>query len=74
MDNRLTKIFEDITGKTPTEKTTFDELEMDSLDIADMSFRIEDTYGITFPNDFRMAITGNTTVQDVINILPKPCR
>ena len=54
--------------KALTEKTSFEELNMDSFDVVDFLLKVEEKYMITFDDEKILEIH---TIQDVIDELDK---
>ena len=58
--------YKDIEPGTLTAETTFEELELDSLDIVDMTMACEDAFGVTVEVDENLKSFG-----DLIAVLEK---
>lgn len=56
----LNEIIADYSGKEVglTESTTFDSLGYDSLDKVEVLMRLEETFGIIFPDDLKVETVG----------------
>jgi len=69
-DNHIINTIVEITG-IPTEEVTleshlFDELDVDSLDMAQITLSLENHYGIDFTDE---AVADLHTVQDLIDMI-----
>lgn len=62
----LDKIKERFSGKEITLETNFKELGLDSLDLVDMVFELEEEVGITFEDDELVSIK---TVKDLLDLI-----
>ncbi len=66
---RITATLKEYTGKnelTITADTTFEELEMDSLDIVELAMKIEDEFNVNIEMSENIK-----TVGDLVNIIEK---
>jgi acyl carrier protein len=66
---RITATLKEYTGKTElviTADTTFEELEMDSLDIVELAMKIEDEFNVNIEMSENIK-----TVGDLVNIIEK---
>ncbi|ARP50394.1 MULTISPECIES: acyl carrier protein [Caproicibacterium] len=67
---KLEKIFreyhDDLKPGSLKPETTFEELELDSLDIVDLAMACEDEFGINIPDDANLK-----NVQDLLNLIQK---
>ena len=66
---RITATLKEYTGKTQldiTADTTFEELEMDSLDIVELAMKIEDEFNVNIEMSENIK-----TVGDLVNIIEK---
>ena len=62
----LDKIKERFSGKDITEETVFKDLGLDSLDLVDMVFELEEELGITFEDEELIQIK---TVKDLLTLI-----
>lgn len=62
----LDKIKEHFKGKEITEDTVFKDLGLDSLDLVDMVFELEEELGITFEDEELLQIK---TVKDLLTLI-----
>jgi acyl carrier protein len=50
---------------------SFSQIGIDSLDIMDFIFIVEEEFNVVFSNDFNFNIDGRTTIREVVDFIGK---